>query len=181
MFVITGMVADKRSYYMSWDDVAAAARSGHWDVQLHAHLGHARIAVGPADRLGVVPQGPAYAWRKWSADGSAAGGTLESFESWGARVSGDLDTGMSLLRAHVPWFEPLLFAVPFGDYAESASNDPRISPALRKTFDQRFYGWFTQESVDPAFTPAAPHAELHRFVVDATVTTSMLFAWLGRH
>jgi biofilm PGA synthesis lipoprotein PgaB len=180
-FLITAMITDKRGYYVSWADVKAASPSGRWDMQVHAHAGHTTVPTGPADETGLSPQGSAYAWRRWQMARNMEHGELETHEEWHARVSCDLDTAVATLREKLPTFTPLLFAVPFGDYGEFRSNDPRISADLRRELDHRFFAWFTQESENPAFTPPVPYAEHHRFRVDATVTTAMLLAWLSHH
>lgn len=180
-FLITAEIKDTRGFFVSWADVLAANASGRWDMQLHAHHGHTTIPTGPADETGLSPMGDAYASREWRLTPGTETWALESHDEWRARVRGDLDTGVALLREKVPGFVPLIFAVPFGDYGEFQTNDRRISEDLRWEFDHRFFAWFTQESSNPAFTPPVQHAEHHRFRVDATVTTAMFFAWLARH
>lgn len=179
-FIITKVIKDTRGYYMSWPDIVEAGASGRWDIQLHAHEGHATVPIGPPDEQGLVPTGSAYAWRRWVADGKGSG-ALESFEEWHARVASDFTTGEAMLRSRVPSYAPLLFAVPFGDYGEFGTNDPGISPMLRRELDGRFLAWFTQESSHPAFTPPVPHAEHHRLRVDASVTNDAVLSWLARH
>jgi len=176
-FLITADIVAKRGYYMSWDDVRAATASGRWDFQLHAHAGHVTLPVGSPDASGSSPEGHAYAWRAWLSKEDRN----ETRGEWLARVRTDLDVGTSLLRLRVPGFVPRLFAVPFGDYGEYATNDGEIKNDMRYELDHRFVAWFTQEKKDPDFTVPFKRAEQHRFEVNSSISTDMLETWLTSH
>ncbi len=180
MYVITDRAEANEPDHMSWSEISAAASTGRWDMQLHAHAGHASVRV--ATEAGGSPRmRHAYAWRRVEDAADDASGRLESLGAWRRRVLGDLGAGDALLSAHVPAYVSLTFAVPFSDYGQIASNDDRIAPELRRVFDSRFVAWFSQPGPDPDFTAPGPRREKSRFVVYRTTTAEEIYRWLAMH
>lgn len=186
MYVITARAEGEDAGYMRWSEIEAAAASGVWDMQLHAHAGHTTMQVGfTTDGAPVMKH--AYAWRLWSNDAFGEGettrtsGSLEDFDDWRGRVTADLDHGDRLLAAHVPGYRSRTFAVPYSDYGQVSTNDRRITPALRELFDERFEVWFSQPGPDPEFTTPGLHREKSRFVVYRTTTAEEIYLWLALH
>jgi peptidoglycan/xylan/chitin deacetylase (PgdA/CDA1 family) len=168
MFVITKAVGSGDRYFMSWDDVAAAA-AGPWDLELHAHAGHTFIRTGQ-DSLAHF-----YAARE-----SAYSGRNETHEQWQARVESDIESGERELHAHLPSWTPHSFAVPYGDYGQANASDPQIRGDLATFLDQRYAAWFVQ-AADPAFASAGGPPETQRYVIRNTTTVPQVLSWLTKH
>lgn len=176
MYVITQHAEQGTAGYMTWPEVESAAASGRWDVQLHAHGGHVRIAAGPGPE-GTTLRGGYYARRWYTA------GELEAREDWWTRVKADLDRGDALLAQHVPGYRSSTFAVPFEDWGQMETNDPVIPSLLAHHFDARFEVWFTQPDPDPADTAVDRLGKLRRasrYLVTPTTRSWDVLSWLSR-
>lgn len=174
MFVITGRADAPGDRFMSWEQIRTAAKSGRWDMQLHAAEGHVRIPSGIEN--GVVVERPAYATRQYRLE--LAG--QEPVDAWKARVRADVDKGNAALAAHVPGYQPWTFAVPFGDYGQKqADNDPAIARELRAMFDATFGYWFTQPDAPDFTMPGDGTHERARFTIQRTTTADAVYAWLA--
>ena len=175
MFVITDRPETRDSRFVRWSEWRAATATGRWDVQLHAHAGHVKI---PA-RAGDGARRPSYAVRAYD---PAEGGHLESFAAWQARTEGDIRAGRALLAARLDRaYEPLLFAVPFGDYGQKpTTNDPAIAPELRAFMDRSFAYWFTQVGNADFATPGGTTHEQNRYTILGTTKAETVYAWLKR-
>lgn len=177
MFVITAHAESNNPAYMSWSEITAADASGRWDIQLHAHAGHSRMPTR-LDR-GVLVEAPFFANRRYDPVTYVEGDHLEPKEVWRARVEVDITTGLSLLKEHIPNFQPYTFAVPFGDYGQKASNDPELEGELRSLFGSTFAAWFTQPSANPDFNvTSTPSREQPRFTIRNTTTADSVYTWL---
>jgi peptidoglycan/xylan/chitin deacetylase (PgdA/CDA1 family) len=163
MFVDVGAVEAANPEYATWDELAAMQRSGRWSLQLHAGRGHHAIRYGDKRR----EVGPFYAYR------DAREG--ETLAQWQERVDADLDWGEDTLRAHVPGYEPLAFAPPYGAYGQLDTNDPHIPGLLLADLRERYGLVFVQ--ADPhAATPG--EEPVTRFQLDRTITGGGLHDWL---
>ena len=111
MFVITANADAAKPGYLSWPQLRAMAAGGRWDLQEHAHAGHVRIPTGPGRRTG-----PYYANLIYQ------NGARERFSAFKRRVSSDILAGRRLMASQIPGFEPLAFAVPYGDYGQQRTN-----------------------------------------------------------
>ena len=138
-------------------------RSGRWSLQLHAGRGHHGIRYGEGER----EVGPFYAYRNGLRD--------ETFEAWKARVDRDLDWGEATLRAHVPGYEPLAFAPPFGAFGQLSTNDPRIPGTLLADLRDRYGVVFVQADPHAAIAGEEP---VTRFQLDRSLTGGELHYWL---
>jgi hypothetical protein len=156
---VTGGAAE----YATWEQLAAMQRSGRWSIQLHAGRGHHNIRYGAGER----EVGPFYAYR------DALHG--ETLADWHRRVVADLEWGESELRRHVPGYEPLAFAPPFGAYGQLDTNDPQIPRLMGRELRERFGVVFVQEDPHPA-RPGDP--EVTRLQLDRTTTGGQLHDWL---
>jgi peptidoglycan/xylan/chitin deacetylase (PgdA/CDA1 family) len=163
MFVDVGTVSGGSAEYASWDELAAMQRSGRWSIQLHAGRGHHSIRYGAGER----EVGPFYAYRD-ELRGETLGG-------WRRRVVADLEWGERELRRHVPGYEPLAFAPPYGAYGQLDTNDPAIPRILGRELRERFGLVFVQR--DPH--PAEPgERDVTRLQLDRTITGGELHHWL---
>ena len=161
MFVDVGAVG--AAEYATWEQIAAMQKSGRWSIQLHAGRGHHNIRYG----AGARDVGPYYAYR------DALHG--ETLDDWRRRVAADLEWGVGELRRHVPGYEPLAFAPPFGAYGQIGTNDPGIPRLMERELRDRFGLVFVQE--DPR--PAGPGGlEVPRLQLDRTMTGGELHSWL---
>ncbi len=181
MFVLT-VEGARNAFYMQWSQVMEAAASGRWTIQLHAHAGHSRVRVG-VDAMGAPVTGSFFGWRQCDPLGGSACPSLEPFEDWKQRAEQDIDTGVAVLAARLgSAYSSLSMALPFGDYGQFHSNDPRISTELRTFLNSRFPVWFTQPSRDPDFMrPSLTTHEVPRFTIAHTATAESVLAWLKKH
>ena len=169
IFVITGAVRSGNQFYLRWDELRRMQRSGRWDIQEHAADGHRYITYDKAGDLG-----PYFANRLYE------NGHLESMAGFLHRVVGDLLAARRILGREIPGFQPLTFAVPYGDYGQNQSNDPRIAPFMRDILSTQFQAVFTQNR--PAYTtPRTPRSDLQRLELHTHTTADQLYAWLARH
>lgn len=169
-FVIAETVQSRHPFYSHWDELKAMARSGRWDIQEHAGEGHFLIPSGPGGM-----EAPYYANRRYKGDGQ-----YESWSEYRERVIADLDRGRELLEKHFPDFRPWTFAVPFGDYGQNNTNDPRIPAFMRAELTRRFDAVFTQNN--PRYTrPGTAAADLQRFEVHTDTSADDLYRWLRTH
>jgi peptidoglycan/xylan/chitin deacetylase (PgdA/CDA1 family) len=131
MFVDVGRVDDGDPEYLTWDELETVRESGRWKLQLHSGRGHQQIQYGP----GEDDYGPYYAYEEEG----------EDFEEWRERVRSDIEWGEEKLADHVPDYEPLAFAVPYGNYGQDGTNDDRIPDDLLGWLSERFDTVYTQD------------------------------------
>ena len=142
MYVPTAMVG--RPGHLTWEELRQMRSSGRWQIDEHAGEGHVLIAADAAGR-----QLPFYAGELW------ANGKQESFARYRQRVSGDIERGSALLRGNLTgWSPDRSFAVPFNNYGQKGSNDPRIEPWLTRYLKTRFAITFVQRG--DSFTTPGP-------------------------
>jgi poly-beta-1,6-N-acetyl-D-glucosamine N-deacetylase len=145
MYVPT--LAVGKAGHLTWDDLRQMQASGRWQIDEHSGDGHVLITVDAAGR-----QAPYYANELW------ANGRLESFAHYKERVSGDVEHGLTLLARNIPgWSSHGSFAVPYNNYGQNGSNDPRIAPWLADYLRTHFGVIFVQR--DDSFSkPGQPFA-----------------------
>ena len=163
MYVPTGFVG--RPGYLTWQQLRQLEASGRWQIDEHAGDGHVLVTVDPqGKRL------PFYAAERWE------NGRRESFTRYKARVVDDIERGAVELARNLPgWRSHGTFAVPYGNYGENGSNDPRIEPWLSGYLRAHFAVTFVQG--DSFTTPRQWRAE--RIIVsssldDRTLETRLL-------
>lgn len=170
MFVIPGFVTSDAPFYANWKELRRMEDSGRWDLQEHAGSGHTRVSHDPAGNTGAF-----YAFRRWTRSGGR-----ESLAEWEQRVLGDIIEGREALADHLPKFKPLTFAVPYGNYGQIETNDPRIPEILRAFLVRQFETIFVQKDNNhPRYTsPQALHSEAVRFEVHTDTTVDDVLRWL---
>ena len=132
MYVPTGAVGLPGR--LTWDELRAMRSTGRWAIEEHAGDGHVLIPVDAAGR-----RLPFYANELWT------DGRQEPFSGYKRRVTGDVERGAATLAQNLPgWTPGATFAVPFGDYGQRGSNDPRIEPWFRAYLKSRFTIVFVQ-------------------------------------
>jgi peptidoglycan/xylan/chitin deacetylase (PgdA/CDA1 family) len=131
MFVDVGRVEDGDPEYMTWEELDIARESGRWEPQLHSGEGHQQIKYGPGDD----DYGPYYAYKEEG----------EDFDEWQDRVRSDIEWGQETLADHVRDYEPLGFAVPYGNYGQEGTNDERIPDDLLGWLTEQFDTVYTQD------------------------------------
>lgn len=155
LFPLTGEVDSRDRDYLSWRELHALQRSGRWDVQPGAFIGGRRLTVEPTGLAGEF-----YAYRRYT---RSAG--RETFADWQARVTRDVFDARDAMTAHA--FDPVAFSVPYGNYGQRRSNDPRIAPWMRSLLATQFPVVFAGPGPD-------------RFEVSAGTTADDLYRWLRR-
>jgi hypothetical protein len=131
IFVDVGRVEDSDPEYLTWDELDAVQSGGRWELQLHSGVGHQQIKHGPAED----DHGPYYAYRLEG----------EDFDGWQERVRSDIEWGQETLAGRVDAYEPIGFAVPYGNYGQEGTNDERIPPDLLGWLTDRFGTVYTQD------------------------------------
>ena len=155
MFPLTAPVESRDRDYLTWRELHAMQRSGRWDVQPGAYRGGPRLTV---DRYGG--QGEFYAYRRYTRSAGE-----ETFADWQTRVSRDLFDARDAMVAH--GFDAVAFSLPYGNYGQRGSNDPRIAGWMRALLATQFPVVF-----------AGPGE--HRYQVDGTTTADDVYRWLRR-
>jgi peptidoglycan/xylan/chitin deacetylase (PgdA/CDA1 family) len=142
MYIPTGSVG--RSGHLTWTELRQMQSSGRWQVDLHAGDGHVLITADETGR-----RLPFYASALWMDH------RRESFAEYKKRVSSDIERGAALLDRNLPGSHARgSFAVPFNNYGQHGSNDPRIAPWLSAYLNRRFAAVFVQRD-DSYTTPGA--------------------------
>jgi Polysaccharide deacetylase len=180
MFVITDRPETKDDAYVRWTEWRTAVATGRWNVQLHAHAGHVTIPAR-VDEAGAVVNEASYAVRAYDPALHPTGDHLETFAAWQSRTEGDIEAGRSLLATRLNRaYEPLLFAVPFGNFGQRNSNDPAIEPEMRTYLDGHFEHWFTQVGNAEFTVPSTGTHERNRYTILNTTKAEGVYAWLKR-
>jgi peptidoglycan/xylan/chitin deacetylase (PgdA/CDA1 family) len=166
MFVIAHDADHAKNFYLNWDDLRRMARGGNWDIQEHAGEGHYEVRVDAHGR-----KGPFYAYRRYTKEG------LESFEQYKARVTRDVLWGMRRLSEEVPGFAPLSFALPFGNFGQVDTNDPRIPRFFNHFLRRHFQAVFVVKPA--AYTTAQTRRwQIGRYELRTYTTAGRLYNWL---
>ena len=168
MFAIAGHIEEDSPFYSTWGELRHMMKSGRWDVQEHAGIGHANVQYDAAGH-----KGPAYAYRQYT-DGEG----LESFAQFKRRVRQDILWAKRTMTEQLPGFMPWSFAVPFGNYGQDGdTNDKRIAPFMKSLLAKHFQAVFlTEPSVYT--TPTSRRAELPRMEIHSDTSTDDLYRWL---
>lgn len=131
--IITG--AMDRPGRLTWAQLRRMQTTGRWQIDEHAGYGEVDVTTDSAGHRGAF-----YANEIW------ANGAKESFRHYKRRVSRDVELGQKMLARHIPgWRSHGTFAVPFGNYGQHGSNDPRIEPWLSRFLKARFAAIFVQK------------------------------------
>jgi peptidoglycan/xylan/chitin deacetylase (PgdA/CDA1 family) len=115
MFVVAAWPETHPSWALHWNELVRMQQSGRWSIQEHAGAGHEFVATDAQRHTGEY-----YAYRIW------INGHRESFEHYKRRVSSDVLYGIRSFHEHIPGYQPLAFAVPYSNYGQRYTNDPRI-------------------------------------------------------
>jgi peptidoglycan/xylan/chitin deacetylase (PgdA/CDA1 family) len=165
MFVITWAADTRRRGYLRWSELARMSRSRRWDIQAHAAAGHVFVPSGPA------ATGPSYANLLWNA------GVRETFTDFKRRVSADILAARDRVAAKIAGFEPLGFAVPYGNYGQNATNYAPIARWEAAWLQTAFPVLFVQDH--PGFNRPGSRIS-QRYGIRTTTTAGGLHDWLVR-
>lgn len=150
MFVITRSAQHHGIYYASWDRLAAAARSGRWDLESHtATLHHEQRVAGGGSLPALTSLAP--------------GETLGGFRS---RIRRDLEAASDAILKETGR-APVAFAYPFGAYGADRTNDPAVRDIVRQEVRRRYALAFEQDDQHtmPLMTRDDPPHALRRLEV----------------
>ncbi len=180
MFVITGEVERRNPFYTSWKELQRMQDSGRWDIQPHAADGHVEVTHRPG-LLGAVNApntGAFYAYRRFTRSRG-----IESISEWEQRVTTDVYAARDDVVDHIEGVQPLTFAVPYGNYGQRDSNDPRIEHLFGDFLHRQFLVTFVQDDGnDPDFTtPRSLHGNAKRYEVHTDTSADDVYRWLARH
>ncbi len=164
MFVITGHADARRAGFLTWDELGRMARSGRWQLQVHAHQGHERIPTG------LARSGPFYANLRWH------NGVRELFTNYKRRVTADLLAARRRVAANAPGFRPDAFAVPYSDYGQYHTNYAPIPGWLTGWLRTAFRVIFTQ---DHHWLNVPGRFVNFRYGIHSSTSADELHAWLS--
>jgi hypothetical protein len=142
MYVPTAALG--RPGHLTWGQLRNMEASGRWEAGVHAGNGHHFVTVDAAGR-----RGPFYTNEVWR------NGRKETFSQYKHRVAGDLRLGANLLSRELPGRTYDTFAVPFNNYGQYGTNDPRIEPWFVRYSKTHFAVTFVQH--DRSFTRDGQH------------------------
>jgi len=149
-YIITGAIGTPGR--LSWAQLRHMQATGRWQIDEHAGYGHVDVTVDSAG-----DQGAFYANEVW------ANGAKESFRHYKRRVSRDIELGQRMLARNIAgWTSHGTFAVPFNNYGQHGSNDPRIAPWLSRFLKARFAAIFLQKG--DGFSTPGPGLQNRIFV-----------------
>ena len=169
MFVVAEWVTRFPGFALHWSELDRMQRSGRWQIQEHAGREHTHY---PVDSNGDL--GEAYAYRRWISGPNAAG-HLETFAAYRRRVTRDVEWGEAEMRAHVTGFHPYAFAVPYSNYGQRQTNDPRIPrfflAMLHRHFPLVFDGDYLDEGATRPEEPKGrtPHGLSYRITMGSQI------------
>ncbi len=134
IFAITGMVGTPGK--LTWAQLRQMQATGRWQIDEHAGYGHVNVTVDAAG-----DQGPFYANEKSGERGAGELPPLQAARSHGHRARPE-----DARAATFPgWKSHGTFAVPFNNYGQHGSNDPRIEPWLSRFLKAHFAAIFLQD------------------------------------
>jgi peptidoglycan/xylan/chitin deacetylase (PgdA/CDA1 family) len=164
MFVIVGQVDDRSQFYLHWNELRLMAQSSRWDIQEHAGVGHVNVRYDAAGHIG-----PAYAYERY-----LGGGQVESFSEFRHRVRDDILWAKQTLSQQIPGYSPWSFALPFGDFGQGGTNDPRIPKFMNRFLGEQFPAVFL--TWPPRYsTLKSPTSKLGRIEVHSDMSTNELY------
>jgi peptidoglycan/xylan/chitin deacetylase (PgdA/CDA1 family) len=162
LFVDAGSVDSGEPAYMTWDELEQMQRSGRWNAQLHSGRGHVNIRYGPGEN----DVGPYYAYR----------GEGEAIEDWRERVKDDAEWGMEQMKEHIPGWQPLAFAPPYGNLGQVSTNDPEIPVEAQRWLSRQFDVAFVQDR--SGFARPDGRFLQGRYQLTRAISGGELHAWL---
>jgi len=116
MFVVTlqsiGPASSKSTYYLSEWELERMLKTGRWDIQSHAKLGHTFLPIDASGTLGSF-----FANKIWI----ASAGRLETDAEYASRVTEDLNISKNEIQDGLE-IPVTSFAFPFGEFGEESGN-----------------------------------------------------------
>ena len=119
MFTFAAWPKTNPGFSLTWNELQRMQRSSIWTVQEHGGRGHEYVPVNAAGGKGGDYADLRYVQKP-------DGGRMETFAEFQKRFTTDVSWGMNQFSEHVPGYQPIAFAVPYGDYGQLHTNDPRI-------------------------------------------------------
>jgi peptidoglycan/xylan/chitin deacetylase (PgdA/CDA1 family) len=159
MFVITRSAQHHGIYYASWERLAAASRSGRWDLESHtATLHHEQRVAGGGSLPALTSLAPG-----------------ETTAELRARIRRDLAAASDAIEAKTGR-APVAFAYPIGAYGADRTNDPAVRAIVRDEVSRRYALAFEQDDQDTMrlMTRRDPRHALRRLEVGDWSATELL-------
>jgi hypothetical protein len=133
MFTFGAWPVRNPGFSLTWNELQRMQRSPLWSVQEHGGRGHEYTVYNAAGDKGAV-----YAFLHYVPNPSGHGGQLESFPHFVHRFTSDVLWGEHQFASHLPGYQPLAFAVPYGDYGQELTNDEQIPAYTLPWLDRHF-------------------------------------------
>ena len=131
MFVITSEAEQSSLYYQGWDEMAAFAGTGRWDIESHTDGMHYEQEAAGGESLPALT--------------SLQPG--ETIDGYAYRTTDDLDASVQAITDRVG-VAPHAIAYPFGAYGAEGTNHPRLQRVLADEVRSRFALGFHQDDQD---------------------------------
>lgn len=131
MFTFAAWPKTNPGFSLTWNELQRMQRSSIWSVQEHGGRGHEYVPVNAAGGKGGDYADLRYVQKP-------GGGHMETFAEFQKRFTTDVIWGMNQFSGHVPGYQPIAFAVPYGDYGQMHTNDPQIPAFTLPWLDSHF-------------------------------------------
>ncbi len=132
MFTFAAWPKTNPGFSLTWNELQRMQRSSIWSVQEHGGRGHEYVPINAAGGKGGDYADLRYVQKPGE-------GHMETFAEFQKRFTTDVIWGMNQFTEHVPGYQPIAFAVPYGgDYGQMRSNDPQIAGYTLPWLDSHF-------------------------------------------
>jgi tetratricopeptide (TPR) repeat protein len=154
MFIPTGEIGLHGAYYAPWRTLNDLYRTGRWDMQCHANLGHRTV---PVDAQGH--EGRFFSDRQWLADQNR----LETEAEFAKRIDDDYRTCREVLESRIPGEKAVAWAYPFGDLGQRRFTNEPNAVQLNVDSASKYYRAAFVEAPFGMASPAASHMRFPRY------------------
>lgn len=116
MFIKTGRLEERDTFFLYWDRLQRMIDSGLWEIGSNGRISNEPI---PIDNHGAT--GPFLARRMWR----EKEGRAETDPELGERIGRDYRSSLEAIASNLKGSRPMAFAAPFGDFSR-ISDDPLL-------------------------------------------------------
>ena len=132
-FIVTGKQDNHIDpFFLSWNQLEVANKSGLWDLEAHGWYSHTKIAIdAKGDKSNPLTN------RMWLPQLNR----LETPQEATKRITNDYVQNIKDMQAHFPGHNIVAFAVPYGDYGQKENNFLNFPSAKTVNYDicKRYY------------------------------------------
>ncbi|GJL79247.1 MAG: hypothetical protein NPINA01_22360 [Nitrospinaceae bacterium] len=138
MFVPTARIHDGAPFFADWNRFREYAGSGRWDLQAHGHEAHDRVAIDSKGGEGNFLTN--FRWLNKN-------NRQETATEFYARLDGDYQRNINLLKTEIPGLSVVGYAYPFSEAGQSRNGNADSARAVNRTLLQKYFKFgFIQDS-----------------------------------